>query len=144
MSENKFYSGKSSINNHHSELFQITLGSIMLSNLKLVKEFGGGGIGLKDENLADSLPNQVFQEVYGEKLYPTLEDKISYVVYSVIKNHVFKDGNKRTGILMLLSLCKRHNIEINCSDDELITLALDIASSRMSREDLRDCIRNYM
>lgn len=59
----------------------ITIKRLYLINEFLVEQFGGVGVGFKDENLAISLVEGVNQEVYGQVLYPTVEDKISYIVF---------------------------------------------------------------
>ena len=40
----------------------------------------------------------VHGEMFGEHLYPTIFDKARVYVYNIIANHVFSDGNKRTGL----------------------------------------------
>ena len=112
-------------------------------NEYLVSEFGGAGIGFKDYNLAQSLINQPYQEVFGQKLYPTDIDKISFMVFSVIANHIFIDGNKRTGALLLERLCAYKNINLEFKDDELIDLVLSVAKSKYNNEDIKTWIENH-
>ena len=45
----------------------------------------------------DSLFHNVFQSFGGEDVYPTLEEKAAHLLYFTVKNHVFIDGNKRSG-----------------------------------------------
>lgn len=45
----------------------------------------------------DSLFHNVFQSFAGEDVYPTLEEKAAHLLYFTVKNHVFVDGNKRSG-----------------------------------------------
>lgn len=109
-------------------------------NRYLVEEFGGMGVGFKDENLAESLVVQIYQEVFGKVLYPTVEDKISHIVFSIIANHIFLDGNKRTGASVLEKLCEDNNLNLSYTEDELIELVLLIAQSKVNREYIRDWI----
>ncbi len=44
-----------------------------------------------------SLFRNVFQSFGGEDMYPTVEEKAAHLLYFVVKNHVFSDGNKRSG-----------------------------------------------
>lgn len=96
------------------------------------------GVGFKDENLVESLVVQIYQEVFDEVLYPTIEDKISYMVFSITANHIFLDGNKRTGAAVLEKLCEDNGINLDYTDDELIELVLLIAQSKVDREYVRD------
>lgn len=109
-------------------------------NRYLVEEFGGMGVGFKDENLAESLVVQIYQEVFGKVLYPTVEDKISHIVFSIIANHIFLDGNRRTGASVLEKLCEDNNLNLSYTEDELIELVLLIAQSKVNREYIRDWI----
>lgn len=118
----------------------ITLKKLYSTNKFLVEQFGGVGVGFKDKNLAISLVEGVNQEVFGEVLYPSIEDKISYIVFSIVANHVFLDGNKRTGAYILEELCEDYNLNLDYTDDELIELVLLIAQSKVDREYVKDWI----
>lgn len=114
----------------------ITLRELSDINRFMVENFGGAGVGFKDINLARSLIVSPYQEVFGELLYKTIEAKISIMVYSVIANHVFIAGNKRTGVALLEKLCSDNNIILNCSDEDLIEIAIKLATSQLDREGL--------
>lgn len=59
------------------------------------------------------------------------------IVFSIIANHVFLDGNKRTGAFVLDKLCEdNNNIPLQCNDDAIIDVVLKIATSEFNREDL--------
>lgn len=121
----------------------ISLYSLYKMNQYLVEEFGGAGIGFKDYNLAQSLTEQPYQEVFGEKLYPTDIDKISFMVFSIIANHIFIDGNKRTGALLLERLCYYKNIRLEFEDDELIELVLSVAKSECDNVGIKEWIEKH-
>lgn len=118
----------------------ISVNELYEINKYMVETFGGVGVGFKDENLAESLVVQIYQEVFGEVLYPTIEDKISHIVFSIIANHVFLDGNKRTGASVLEKLCRDYNLNLVYSEDELFDLVLSIAKSEVDRFYVRDWI----
>ena len=64
----------------------------------------GGMAGVKDEGLLRG-PVEFIQD---DNYYPTFSDKITHLVYSLVKNHGFNDGNKRTalaagGLLLMLN-----------------------------------------
>lgn len=68
-----------------------------------VLSVSGGLPGVKDEGLLRS-PIEIIQH---DGYYPTLQDKMTHLVYSLIKNHGFNDGNKRSALAsgaMLLML----------------------------------------
>ncbi|VVM27672.1 Putative DNA-binding protein in cluster with Type I restriction-modification system [uncultured Gammaproteobacteria bacterium] len=45
------------------------------------------------------------QSVFGEPAYPTIESKAAHLLYFVVKNHPFSDGNKRSGAFLLSIFC---------------------------------------
>lgn len=120
----------------------ISLEKLFSINRFLIEEFGGMSVGFKDENLVMSLVEGVNQEVFGKILYPTVYDRISYIVFSIISNQVFLDGNKRTGIYVLEYLCEKENLVLDCSDDNLIELARSIDKSEISIERLSSWLKD--
>jgi len=77
----------------------------------------------------------LYQTFDGKELYPYIEDKASHLLYLVIKDHPFSDGNKRTASFLFVyfldkvdSLC-RSNGEKKINDNALTALALLVAES---------------
>ena len=60
----------------------------------MVLAVSGGMPGVKDEGLIRSPVEFISEGQY----YPTFADKLTHLVYSLIKNHGFNDGNKRTAL----------------------------------------------
>lgn len=121
----------------------ITFFTLFKLNEYLITEFGGAGVGFKDENLARSLVETPYQEVFGERLYKNDYERIAFMVFSVVANHVFIDGNKRTGALLLEHLCDYRNIKLDYSDDELIQLILSVAKSECGKKGIENWIRSH-
>ena len=78
-------------------------------NQRTVAEHGGNFTPphnfLHEENL-DYLIEAVQAELFGEPMYPTIADKAAVYCYSIIGNHIFSDGNKRTGLEAGLAFLK--------------------------------------
>ncbi len=88
---------------------------------------------VRDEGLASILGN-LDQSVFGEPAYPSLESKAAHLLYFVIKNHPFSDGNKRIGSFLFVDFLHRngrlfHNGETVINDIGLAALALLVAES---------------
>lgn len=62
----------------------------------LILEISGGRAGVHDLGLIESTLGLVQNDDY----YTTLEDKVSYILFSIAKNHAFVDGNKRSAIAL--------------------------------------------
>ena len=100
----------------------------------------GGMDGIRDAQLLDSALKTPFQTFGGNNLYPNILDKASQLCYSLIENHSFVDGNKRIGVHLMLLFLKLNNIEVNYSQQELVDFGLDIASGKMSKNDIKGWI----
>ncbi|MBQ2679910.1 MAG: type II toxin-antitoxin system death-on-curing family toxin [Firmicutes bacterium] len=107
---------------------------------KYLMEETGGGAGIRDAGLLESALESAFQTFGGADLYPTKEEKAARMVESLISNHAFVDGNKRIGMYVLLAFLEVNGIRINTTDDEIIRVGLDIASGKMSYEELLEWI----
>ena len=75
------------------------------------------------------------QTVFGEPAYPTVESKAAHLLYFVVKNHPFSDGNKRSGAFLLIDFLHRNNSLHNrhgepiINDTGLAALTLLVAES---------------
>jgi len=81
------------------------------------------------------------QTVFGEPAYPTVETKAAHLLYFVIKNHPFSDGNKRTGAFLFVDFLARNgrllrNGEPIINDVGLAALALLVAESDAKNKDV--------
>jgi prophage maintenance system killer protein len=89
----------------------------------------------KDQGFESSIA-QIRQSFGGIDLYPTLEEKAATLLYLVVKNHPFVDGNKRIGAACFLHFLAKNKILFNAdlqpiiSNDALAALTLFVASSR--------------
>ncbi len=81
------------------------------------------------------------QTVFGEPAYPTVESKAAHLLYFVIKNHPFSDGNKRSGAFLFVDFLARngrllHNGQPVINDVGLAALALLVAESDPKSKDV--------
>ncbi len=74
---------------------------IILINRLTIEDVGGNFVPphnfLHESNL-DYLVEIVDAEMFGNKIYPTISQKAGLYMYNIIANHIFQDGNKRTGL----------------------------------------------
>ena len=89
----------------------------------------------KDASFKSSL-GQIYQTFDGKELYPTAEIKAAMLLYLVVKNHSFVDGNKRIAAFVFLWFLSRNGIlykadgSKNIADGALVALTLLIAESK--------------
>ena len=133
---------KSSIEDLHgkSSRYTMSYGEVknVLSELKSTLMQKGEATELfaneKDEQLAGIIGN-LYQTFNGVELYPSIEDKAVHLLYFIIKDHPFYDGNKRSGAFMFiyfLDKCDylyKENGEKKINENALTTLTLLVAQS---------------
>ena len=94
----------------------------------------------KDESFNSSV-NQIYQTFGGNELYPTLEEKAAMLLYLIVKNHSFLDGNKRIGASCFLYFMDKNGLlydDLGCriiDDATLFALTLLIAESKPEEMD---------
>lgn len=94
----------------------------------------------KDESFNSSV-NQIYQTFGGNELYPTLEEKAATLLYLIVKNHSFLDGNKRIGASCFLYFLDKNGLlydDLGCTiidDATLFALTLLIAESKPEEMD---------
>lgn len=84
----------------------------------------------------DSILNNIEQTFDGEPLYKTAEEKAAHLLYFVIKDHPFTDGNKRIGSFMFLLYLKSQNMPIKLNENGLVALALLVAESDPGQKEM--------
>lgn len=95
----------------------------------------------KDESFKSSLQS-IIQTFDGKYLYPSIEEQAAHLLYFVIKNHSFIDGNKRIGAFLFVWFLEKNKHrfkksgELKINDNGLTALALLVAQSHPSEKDL--------
>lgn len=89
----------------------------------------------------DSLLGNLDQSVFGEPAYPSVESKAAHLLYFVIKNHPFSDGNKRSAAFLFVDFLHRNRRLFNSSGEPVINdvglaaLTLLVAESDPANKD---------
>lgn len=103
----------------------------------------GGLVGIRDLGALESAIVQPYMTFGGNELYPSLVEKAAALGFSLIQNHPFADGNKRTGHAAMESFLALNSYEINASTEEQVEIILSVASSKLSREDFAEWLSNH-
>ena len=95
----------------------------------------------KDQSFKSSLET-IYQTFDGTDLYPTIEEKAANLLYFVVKNHSFSDGNKRIAAGLFIYFLDMNNklLNINGSkrigDNALVAITIMIAESKSDEKDM--------
>lgn len=92
--------------------------------------------GREREKGLDSILNNIEQTFDGKALYKTPEEKAAHLLYFIIKDHPFTDGNKRIGSFMFLLYLKSQNMPMRLNENGLVALALLVAESDPSQKEM--------
>jgi death-on-curing protein len=104
----------------------------------------GGSIGVHSLGALESAVAQPRMTFGGEELYPTIVEKASALGFSLVKNHPFVDGNKRTGHAAMETFLILNNYEISSTIDEQVAIILELADGEMSREAFTKWLHNHI
>jgi death on curing protein len=97
-----------------------------------------------NESALDYLIDAIQAEVFGQSLYPTIFDKTALYLYNIIANHIFTDGNKRTGLEACLIFLKINGYQLSSTvTDKILTdFILSIASGEQTLEQVQDWLKS--
>lgn len=117
----------------------LTKFEICFLNKNNIKRFGGNFVtpnNFLHENSLDYLVDIVSADLFGEPMYPTLHQKAGVYLHNIICNHVFTDGNKRTGLdaCILFLDFNQHQLSPNITNQILTDFIISVASGEQSLE----------
>lgn len=110
---------------------------------RLMAQETGGSVGIRDAGLLESALEAAFSSFGGVEFYPTLEEKGARLGYHLISNHAFVDGNKRIGMFVMLTFLEVNGVYLDCTNQEVATVGLGVASGEMGYEALLEWIRGH-
>lgn len=96
---------------------------------KRVIEASGGSQGVRDQGLPESAVYRPQASFAGADLYPDLFSKAAALGHSLIKNHPFVDGNKRTGFESMRLFLRMNGFDLKAGEDQKYDFIMKIASS---------------
>lgn len=125
------------------EPFHATYDNAMQAIAALKEKFGGSQwfANEKDDSFRSSI-GQIYQTFDGAELYPSVEEKAAMLLYLVVKNHSFSDGNKRIAAMLFLWFLDKNGVLYGedgykrIADNTLVALTLMIAESRTDEKNL--------
>ena len=131
------------IHSTSKEYFHATYENAMEVINSLKAKFGGSDLfgREKDQSFHSSI-GQIYQTWDGIELYPSVEEKAAMLLYLVVKNHSFSDGNKRIAATLFLWFMENNRIlyakdgNKRIADNALVALTLMIAESKTDEMDI--------
>lgn len=103
----------------------------------LIEEFGGAD-GVRDIGLLNSALNRPYQTIDGIELNATPIDKAAAILESIVKNHPFADGNKRTGYVLARLVLMDHKLDIYADQDQKYKFVIAISTGELNFDQIKE------
>ncbi len=113
----------------------ISYNQVLEIHSEMVKRFGGAD-GIRDKRLLESALARPFITFDGVDLYPNAIEKASAIIESIVVNHPFLDGNKRTGYTLGRLILLGNGIDIVASTDARYDFVINVASGQYTYDDI--------
>ncbi len=103
----------------------------------------GGSNGIRDVEGLESAIARPFQTFGGENLYPTHIEKSAAIIESMIMNHPFVDGNKRTGYILGRLIMLLADSDFIAIEDEKYQFVIDVSTGTFRFEEIVEWIKSH-
>ena len=95
----------------------------------------------KEEGKLNGILAAVYQNVFGQEVYPSLEEKAAHLLYFLVKDHPFADGCKRIAATLFLEFLNKNHALIKggkkiIANDTLVAITILTAESRPEEKDV--------
>ena len=121
----------------------ITVEEVYFIHEKMVK-IGGGKSGIHDFNLLLSAIQRP-QTTFGQKyIYPDIWTQGASLIHSLIQNHPFVDGNKRTAYFSTMRFLNINGYVLHASQDEVLAFCLSVANRKLQLQDISEWLKKHV
>lgn len=120
----------------------LTVEEVLYIHFQVIDRFGGLN-GVRDIGGLQSAVARPQTTVFGNDAYPTLIDKASSMLHSLILNHPFHDGNKRTAFAAAGLFLHLNGLSITGAHREIEDFVVRVAEKRLSVETIAEWLSNH-
>ena len=120
----------------------LTVKDVLLLHQLQIDEFGGSH-GLRDLGLLESAVMRPQTTFDGVDLYESIFDKGAALVHSLLMNHQFVDGNKRTAMFSAMTFIELNGYKFNAKQEEVVEYALYIENSQPKIDQISAWLKNH-
>jgi len=113
----------------------LSLTEVLLLHARLIQQTGGAE-GVRDLALLESAIARPQAMFGGVDLYPDLCDKAAALMESLIQNHPFVDGNKRTGLAAAGILLERNGYRFTADNDQVFDITMSVARGDVRHKEI--------
>ena len=121
----------------------ITLQEVESIHEILIEKFGGSK-GTRDRGILESAINRPYQTFDQTELYPLPVDKAAAVFESIISNHPFVDGNKRTAYVLMRLILRQYDLDILANQNEKYDFVMSAAKGEIKYDQIKEWLTNHV
>lgn len=114
----------------------ISIEEVLAIHQVLIQKYGGSE-GVRDEGLLVAALERPFSGFGSVEFYPKVEEKAAAILESIVKNHPFVDGNKRTGYVLMRLFLMHYGQDIRASQDKKYDFVIQVASGLLDFDEIK-------
>ena len=115
----------------------IDVNKVIIIHDELIDKLGGGN-GVRDWGLLDAALNRPYATFDGIDLYPTPFDKAAALLESILINHPFIDGNKRTAYVLMKLILFQNKIFLTANQAEKYQMVLEASIGNLRFDEIKE------
>lgn len=120
----------------------LTIEQVLLIHDDQVERYGGGH-GIRNLSLLESAVFRCQTTFAGQDLYESLYDKAAALMHSLIMNHAFVDGNKRTGVVSTIVFLKLNKLDLKVTNRVLFQTAVAIEQEKWNIDKISFWLKDH-
>jgi len=118
----------------------LNINQVLAIHNEVIKQTGGSG-GIRDMGLLDSAVARPQATFGGNDLYPDIFSKVACLGHSLIRNHPFVDGNKRTGFMSMRLFLNINGADLKATEDEKYKFVMEIAKKERDEKSIAEWLK---
>lgn len=116
--------------------------TVLFLHQQILERFGGSA-GVRDGGLLESAVYRPQATFGGQDLYPDLFIKTAALGHSLIRNHPFVDGNKRTGFEAMRLMLRENGCDLRASIEAKFDFTMSIAERKLTEQEIADWLKSH-
>lgn len=109
----------------------------------LIDKFGGAK-GIRDQGLLESAINRPYTTFDNKELYPTPSEKAAAILESILINHPFVDGNKRTAYVIMRLILLENGLDIIAEENDKYDMIISASSGNIRFNEIKNWIQGRL